>query len=128
MTNLRSFIFFCYKYIFNLFLQVIYPSIYPTVNQSQIHFHLHATSTEKSEQYLKNEQCQKSEQYLKNEQYLTDSTTLTPPQRVDIVQTVGSDVTQHPHIDPLRIEDGDVRSAQSQNDPSSVWRPYSHQI
>lgn len=107
--------------------QVIYPSIYPTVNQSQIHFHLHPTTSDKSEQYLKNEQCDKSVQYCKRvseQQYLTDSTSLTPPQRIDIVQAVSSDVT-HPHIDPLRIEDGDVRSSeQSQNDPSSVWRPY----
>lgn len=90
------------------------------MNQSQIHFHLHATSNEKNEQYLKSDQCQK------NEQYLTDSTTLTPPHRVDIVQAVTSEVT-HSDIDPLRIEEGDVRSVQSQNDPTGVWRPYSYQ-
>lgn len=105
-------------------MQVIYPPIYqPTVNQSQIHFHLHPPPSDKSEHYLKNEQCQKREQYLKSEQYLTDSTALTPPQRVDIVQTVSTDVT-HSLIEPLRIDNGDVRSAQSQNDPTSVWRPY----
>lgn len=105
------------------FFQVIYPSIYPTVNQSQIHFHLHATPSEKNDQYLKNDQCQKDDLYPKSPQYLTDSNTLTPPQRVDIVQTVSSDVA-HSHIDPLRIEEDDVRAVQSQNDPTSVWRPY----
>lgn len=102
---------------------MICPSIYPTVNQSQIHFHLHATPVDKSEQYIKNDQCQKSDLYMKSEQYLSNNTSLTPPQRVDLVQSVSSDVT-HSHIDTLRIEEADVRSAQSQNDPTSVWRPY----
>ncbi|XP_057670054.1 runt-related transcription factor 3-like isoform X2 [Diorhabda carinulata] len=90
---------------------VVYPSLYSTVNQSQIHFHLHAPS-DKFDPY-------KNEPYIKGEQYLTDSNALTNPQRVETVQN--SDVV-HAHVDPLRIEESE-RTAQSQNDPS-VWRPY----
>ncbi|XP_072403377.1 uncharacterized protein [Diabrotica undecimpunctata] len=90
---------------------VVYPSLYSTVNQSQIHFHLHAPS-DKLDPY-------KNEPYIKSEQYLTDSAGLTNPQRVEAVQN--SEVV-HPHVDSLRIEDSE-RNAQSQNDPS-VWRPY----
>ncbi|KAJ8934006.1 hypothetical protein NQ314_013641 [Rhamnusium bicolor] len=83
---------------------MVYPtSLYSTVNQNEIHFHLHSTASEK------------------NEQYLTDSVSLTPPQRVEVIQTATSEVP-HAHVDPLRIEDSD--RSQSQNDPSSVWRPY----
>ncbi|CAH1236723.1 unnamed protein product [Diabrotica balteata] len=90
---------------------VVYPSLYSTVNQSQIHFHLHAPS-DKLDPY-------KNEPYIKSEQYLTDSAGLTNPQRVEAVQN--SEVV-HSHVDSLRIEDSE-RNAQSQNDPS-VWRPY----
>ncbi|XP_028130537.1 runt-related transcription factor 3-like isoform X2 [Diabrotica virgifera virgifera] len=90
---------------------VVYPSLYSTVNQSQIHFHLHPPS-DKLDPY-------KNEPYIKSEQYLTDSAGLTNPQRVEAVQN--SDVV-HSHVDSLRIEDSE-RNAQSQNDPS-VWRPY----
>ncbi|XP_074036070.1 uncharacterized protein isoform X1 [Leptinotarsa decemlineata] len=94
---------------------VVCPSLYSTVNQSQIHFHLHA-STEKSDQF-KSDQFLKTEQYLKSDQYFTDSLPLTSPQRVDVIQNPTSEVV---HTDPLRIDDSE-RVAQSQND---VWRPY----
>ncbi|KAG5899054.1 hypothetical protein JTB14_000077 [Gonioctena quinquepunctata] len=77
---------------------VVCPSLYSTVNQSQIHLHLHSTSD-------------------KSDPYLTDSLPLTSPQRVDVVQTATSEVV---HPDSLRIEDSE-RVAQSQTD---VWRPY----
>ncbi|XP_018566130.1 protein lozenge-like isoform X4 [Anoplophora glabripennis] len=82
---------------------IIYPQVYSTVNQNQIHFHLHANAGEKSDQYLQN------------------SVSLTSPQRVEAVQTATSEVP-HPH-DPLRIEEPE-RAQSQQNDPSSVWRPY----
>lgn len=90
---------------------VVYPTLYSTVNQSQIHFHLHAPS-DKLDPY-------KSEPYIKGEQYLTDSASLTNPQRVETGQN--SEVV-HAHVDSLRLDESE-RTAQSQNDPS-VWRPY----
>ncbi|KAJ8922976.1 hypothetical protein NQ315_001524, partial [Exocentrus adspersus] len=84
---------------------IIYPQVYSTVNQNQIHFHLHATPSEKSDQYL------------------GDGVALTPPQRVEAVQqqAVAGEVAQvH---DSLRLEESE-RAQSQQNDPSSVWRPY----
>ncbi|KAJ8968516.1 hypothetical protein NQ317_004392, partial [Molorchus minor] len=77
------------------------PPVQPAANQ--IHFHLHATANEK------------------NDHYLGDGVGVTPPQRVEVAQTATSEVA-HAHVDPLSIEESD--RGQSQNDPSSVWRPY----
>lgn len=80
---------------------VLHPHLYSTVNQNQIHLHLHG-STEKLE------------------------TLSLPPSCAEIgaTQTSSGDVTQNMQEEGP-IEECD-RAAQAQNvtDPSSVWRPY----
>ncbi|CAH1115915.1 unnamed protein product [Phaedon cochleariae] len=67
---------------------VVYPSLYSTVNQSQIHFHLHASDALPS-----------------------------PQQRVDVVQSASEQILRVEEH-PLRIEEVEERVGQSQNDPS----------
>lgn len=82
---------------------VFYPSLYSTVNQNQIHFHLHGGS-EKIEPCLE----QNTEQPL-----LSASRTVELPQ---IVNTEGVHLLESPE---------DQERTQAHNsDPASVWRPY----
>ncbi|CAH1376494.1 protein lozenge-like isoform X2 [Tenebrio molitor] len=81
---------------------VLYPPLYSTVNQNQIHFHLHG-STEKIDQYLS-----------------TESLSLTPTRAIELAQNVTTEVAQSHVQEPLE----DTERTQGHNDPASVWRPY----
>ncbi|KAF5287464.1 hypothetical protein FQA39_LY04092 [Lamprigera yunnana] len=94
---------------------VLYPHLYSTVNQNQIHLHLHG-NTEKLE-------------YLNS-----DPLTLMPPRNnMEIVQaTTNPDVQTNPQMpsqvntqghSQAQIEETE-REVQAVTDPSSVWRPY----
>lgn len=82
---------------------VFYPSLYSTVNQNQIHFHLHGGS-EKIEQYLGPD----TQQSLPN-----------APRAVELPQIVTADGV---HL-PETPEDPERTQAHN-SDPASVWRPY----
>lgn len=91
---------------------VLYPHLYSTVNQNQIHLHLHGNG-EKLE-------------YLN-----TDSLTLMPARsNMELepasansdVQTDQQTATQVPGQG--QIEEAERGEVQSVTDPSSVWRPY----
>ncbi|CAH1967494.1 unnamed protein product [Acanthoscelides obtectus] len=95
---------------------VVYPSILSQVNQSQIHFHLHATPGSGTDKTT-------DQQYLKNEPYLDPTSTINPVVHRVEGPSAPSEVHTHAEVDPLTIDDSE-RTVQSQNDPSSVWRPY----
>lgn len=82
---------------------VLYPPLYSTVNQNQIHFHLHG-GTEKIDQYLN-----------------TDLS-LNPSRAIELAQNVTTEVAQA-HV-PEPLEDGTERTQEQSSDPTSVWRPY----
>ncbi|XP_063916918.1 runt-related transcription factor 1-like isoform X3 [Zophobas morio] len=82
---------------------VLYPPLYSTVNQNQIHFHLHG-STEKIDQYLGSE-----------------ALNLNPTRAIELAQNVTTEVAQT-HQEPL--DDGAERTQEHNSDPASVWRPY----
>lgn len=103
---------------------VLYPHLYSTVNQNQIHLHLHGSTD-------------KLDQYLSGEGNLTISSGLPAKRGLEIGIGV-------PHVQPLSIGVQDSDSSgmvQSESDtahargalmpvssvntdPSSVWRPY----
>lgn len=81
---------------------VLHPHLYSTVNQNQIHLHLHG-STEKLE-----------------------ALTLPPScAEIGTTQAQPADVAQSMQEEAAQIEDCE-RAVQAQNvsDPASVWRPY----
>lgn len=83
---------------------VLYPSLYSTtVNQNQIHLHLHNNAAEKLDQYVPPDVLSGSRGILElGAPHQTDGET-QPPQQ---------------------IEEVDRAQTQSVTDPSSVWRPY----
>lgn len=104
---------------------VLYPHVYSTVNQNQIHLHLHGT--DKLEQYLGS-----------TENALTISSarggieigigTATDQQSTDVIMgAAGTDSTVVHHVPDDDDIDADNRVDDDQvivGDPGSVWRPY----
>lgn len=93
---------------------LIYPQVYSTVNQNQIHLHLHGT--DKIEQYLNT-----------NENGLTISSARNPNVDIGLNESAESqnvimdaDETEHHH----RSEHDATNREEEVGDPSSVWRPY----
>lgn len=96
---------------------LIYPQVYSTVNQNQIHLHLHGAD--------------KIEQYLTSNDNVSVNTAVARNTNLDIglsgnadnpnVIIEGDDTETHHH----RSEhDTNNRNDQEVGDPSSVWRPY----
>lgn len=90
---------------------LIYPQVYSTVNQNQIHLHLHGTD--------------KIEQYLHSDS-LTISAARNPSIEID-----GNETTENPNgimetddTERHRHHQTNNRDEQEVGDPSSVWRPY----
>lgn len=92
---------------------VLYPHVYSTVNQNQIHLHLHGSD--------------KLEQYLGSDNALTISSArggieigITTSDNSDVI--LGDDPSEH-HTQDTDI-DTDENRDQVGGDPGSVWRPY----
>lgn len=90
---------------------LLYPQVYSTVNQNQIHLHLHGASTEKLEQYLGPD----SSLMLSN---LT-STSRSSTGGVEV--GIGTD-NQLALMNEAEQNDGEYK--ESREDPNNVWRPY----
>ncbi|XP_037921502.1 protein lozenge isoform X2 [Hermetia illucens] len=95
---------------------VLYPQLYSTVNQNQIHLHLHGTD--------------KLEQYLGPESSLTISSIPGSRSGIEIgIGTSDHDVgllaaeSEH-NTHPDEVEAHEHREGDVVGDPSSVWRPY----
>ncbi|XP_019771336.2 uncharacterized protein LOC109545231 isoform X2 [Dendroctonus ponderosae] len=84
---------------------VVYPAIISTVNQNQIHFHLHPTASDVS----------------RSEYFLPDSVSSEIP-RVDLVPTTVREVATA-HGVTASMQEG-AREENAVQDPSNVWRPY----
>lgn len=85
---------------------VLYPHLYSTVNQNQIHLHLHGPA-EKLDQYLSHD---------------TLSNVLTPIRNAENeILPVASSVHE---IQEAKHEVGVLHEQPTTTDPSSVWRPY----
>lgn len=85
---------------------VVYPAIISTVNQNQIHFHLHPTPSDVS----------------RNEYFLPDSISSEVP-RVDLVPTTVREVTTEHGVSSSSMQESS-REENAVQDPSNVWRPY----
>lgn len=107
---------------------LIYPQVYSTVNQNQIHLHLHGT--EKIEQYL---------QSSENSLTISSSRNLSIDTGVEDTSNVimeADDAEHHHHhhqqqqqqheqqTDMTQQPVGNRDDDQEVGDPSSVWRPY----
>lgn len=102
---------------------VLYPHVYSTVNQNQIHLHLHGSD--------------KLEQYLSSENSLTISSArggieigITTSENPDVI--LGDESVDH-HHHQQQTADNDLDATESHRDdvddqvvgdPGSVWRPY----
>lgn len=85
---------------------VLYPHLYSTVNQNQIHLHLHG-STEKIDQYL-----------------TPDALTVASSRNALEAGTTHPSGGETQQGAAAQIEDTDRVQTQSVTDPASVWRPY----
>lgn len=84
---------------------VVYPAIISTVNQNQIHFHLHHTPSEGT----------------RNEYFLPESLS-SEASRQDLVPTTSSEIIpEHEVSSSLQETSREENTAQ---DPNHVWRPY----
>lgn len=95
---------------------VLYPHLYSTVNQNQIHFHLHGSTD-------------KLDQYFSGDSSLTISSGPSLKGGIEIgigmpsqSQLEGDSTPQEPQDSDVTRENMAVSNAIS--DPSSVWRPY----
>lgn len=89
---------------------VLYPHLYSTVNQNQIHLHLHG-SPDKIDHYFNHENL---------------SNVLTPVRNSDNEIAIPSSSTVHESQDQ-KHEIGGMSHEQSPTTDPSVWRPYWHQ-
>nr|XP_022903489.1 protein lozenge-like isoform X3 [Onthophagus taurus] len=85
---------------------VLYPHVYSTVNQNQIHLHLHGNA-DKIDQYLN----------------FNDSLSLTPVRGNLEANQSGNNSVEEVNQAHSQIEESD-RSQEQVTDPSGVWRPY----
>lgn len=86
---------------------VLYPHLYSTVNQNQIHLHLHS-SPEKLDHYFNSESL---------------SSALTPLRPGHELLPSSSTINESGNTNQL--QDSDTKYEESTTtDPSSVWRPY----
>lgn len=94
---------------------LIYPQVYSTVNQNQIHLHLHGT--DKIEQYLSSNENSLSLSAARNASTEIGLSGSTENQNV-IMENEESEGHHH------RNEHGTSNRDEEVGDPSSVWRPY----
>lgn len=94
---------------------LIYPQVYSTVNQNQIHLHLHGT--DKIEQYLNSNENGLSLSSVRNTSSEIGLTGSTDNQNV-IMENDENDAHHHRSEHETTSRDEEV------GDPSSVWRPY----
>lgn len=84
---------------------VLYPHLYSTVNQNQIHLHLHGSSDKID--------------YLNH-----DALSLNTARGSIEIGMAASSTSEDVHSAQAQIDDSDRTHAQAVTDPSSVWRPY----
>ena len=96
---------------------VLYPQLYSTVNQNQIHLHLHGTD--------------KLEQYFGGENAFTISSISTGAaannNRNPTVEIEGNAELMSTEDSAIKLQqeqEPSVNDAQEGGDPGSVWRPY----
>lgn len=94
---------------------LIYPQVYSTVNQNQIHLHLHGT--DKIEQYLNSNENGLSLNSARNSNTEIALSGSTENQNV-IMENDETDGHHH------RTEHETTNREEESCDPSSVWRPY----
>lgn len=96
---------------------LLYPQVYSTVNQNQIHLHLHGAATDKLEQYLSPDSVMISS--LRNSTAATSGAAEGGLAAVD-----SSPAAQLGLITETEASDavGDVQ--ENRDDPNNVWRPY----
>lgn len=92
---------------------LLYPQVYSTVNQNQIHLHLHGTSTEKLEQYLGPDNAL----MLSNLSQSSSRSATSGGVEVGI----GTD-NQLGLMTEQEPADGEYK--ENREDPNNVWRPY----
>lgn len=90
---------------------VLYPSLYSTVNQNQIHLHLHG-STEKLDQYFNPEALTNVLTPVRN----ADNEIMPLATSVHEMQDQKHEANVLAHSQPI--------DQPTTTDPSSVWRPY----
>lgn len=90
---------------FNTPAPMVYPAIISTVNQNEIHFHLHPTSSE----------------VTRNEYFMPESIG-SEGSRQDLVPTTVSEVVSQQGVSSP-LQEG-TREESAVQDPSNVWRPY----
>lgn len=95
---------------------LLYPQVYSTVNQNQIHLHLHGAATDKLEQYLNPEGVMISS-------LQRSSTTATSGGSVEVGISTESPVGQLGLITESETGDGN-EGQENREDPNNVWRPY----
>lgn len=98
---------------------VLYPHLYSTVNQNQIHFHLHG-STDKLDQYFSGENA-----------LVTISSNPSVKGGIEIGIGMGGQThseNEESNIQEQHVDSDGNQSQHSRNNPmgdlSSVWRPY----
>ncbi|XP_066255128.1 runt-related transcription factor 3-like [Euwallacea similis] len=90
---------------FNPGTPVVYPAIISTVNQNQIHFHLHPTPSE----------------VARNEYFMSDNIS-SEGSRAELVPTTVSEVVSEQEVS-TPLQEG-AREESAVQDPTNVWRPY----
>lgn len=94
---------------------LLYPQVYSTVNQNQIHLHLHGTASDKLEQYLSPDSVVISS--------LRNPAITSAPQGVEVGISADSPVVAAAQLGLITETDPpDVQ--ENREDPNNVWRPY----